>query len=173
IAQIIDGELVVSPRPAIIHSQASSVLGSDLLHPYFRGRGGPGGWWILDEPELHLGDDVLVPDLAGWRRARLPDPRGLAFIELAPDWICEVLSPSTAGIDRVRKLHIYGREHVAHVWLVDPAARTLEVLRGIEQGWLLSATHGGDERVRAEPFTEVELELSAWWGELPAKDAPP
>ena len=163
IGEIVDGELIASPRPALPHSHATSALGGELLPPFGRGRGGPGGWWILDEPELHLGPDVLVPDLAGWRRERLPTIPAEPFLALAPDWACEVLSPSTARLDRVRKLRVYAREGVGHVWLVDPAARTLEILRRDGEAWVLAATHAEAERVRAEPFGAIELELAALW----------
>ena len=163
LGQILDGELVASPRPAPGHSLAASILGVELAGPYSRGRGGPGGWWILDEPEIHLGNDVLVPDLAGWRQARMPYMPEEAFFSLAPDWICEVLSPSTVGIDRIRKLPIYARNGVGHAWLIDPAARTLEVFRREASGWLLAGAFAGDERVRAEPFDGIELELGALW----------
>jgi Uma2 family endonuclease len=117
------------------------------------------------EPELHLGDDVLVPDLGGWRRKRLPDFPDVAWFEQAPDWVCEVVSPSTVRIDRVKKLRIYARDGVEHVWLVDPAARTLEVLRLQEGHSLMVGTHGGDEKVRAEPFDAIELYLQSLWAE--------
>jgi Uma2 family endonuclease len=120
VAEILDGDLYTTPRPAPRHADASSGSGAALRGPFDRGRGGPGGWRILDEPEWHLASDVLVPDLAGWRRERLPRLPEEAFFSLAPDWICEVLSPATAAIDRVKKLSIYGREGVPHAWLVDP-----------------------------------------------------
>ena len=165
VAEILDGELVLSPRPAMRHSLAASTLGTVVGEPFGRGRGGPGGWWILDEPELHLGRDVLVPDLGGWRRSRLPRLPETAYFPLAPDWICEVLSPSTAQLDRAKKLAIYGRELVAHAWLIDPLARTLEVLR-LEHGrWVILGAHAGSEVVRAEPFAELDLELEAWWAD--------
>lgn len=172
LAQIIDGELVALPRPAIGHVAASSLLGADLLGAFHRGTGIPGepaGWWILDEPELHLQRDILVPDLAGWRRERVPVlPRG-AFMTVAPDWICEVVSPSSVRIDRIRKLAIYAREGVRHAWLVDPDAQTLEVFR-LESGrWVLVGQHEGAEKIRAEPFDAVELEMGRWW--LPAEPA--
>lgn len=163
IAQVLDGVLHTHPRPAGPHAQTSSVLGMDIGSAFHRGRGGPGGWIILDEPELHLGPDILVPDLAGWKRERLPAVPPTPYFELAPDWACEVLSPSTALIDRQKKLPIYARERVAHVWLVDPKARILEVYRLHEQHFLAVATHGGDEVVRAEPFAAIELELAALW----------
>ena len=127
------------------------------------GPGGPGGWWILYEPELHLGADVLVPDLAGWRHERMPAIPNAPYVELAPDWVCEVLSPTTGRIDRIRKMPIYAREQVAHLWLVDPGLRTLEIYRLEAQRWVVVATHGGDEVVRAEPFDAVEIDLGRWW----------
>jgi Uma2 family endonuclease len=165
VAEILDGELYASPRPAMRHSQAASELGGQLWGPFRRGRGGPGGWWILDEPELHLGEDVLVPDLAAWRRDRLPQIPDTAAISLAPDWICEVISPSTEQIDRVRKLPIYAREGVGHAWLINPQTKTLEVFRRAENGWVLLSTHGGNEAVRAEPFEAVAIELAELWGD--------
>jgi Uma2 family endonuclease len=127
VGEILDGALIVSPRPASPHALAASRLGFELGGPFDRGKGGPGGWVILDEPELHLGPQVIVPDLAGWRRERMPRVPDVPFFELAPDWVCEVPSPSTAGIDRSRKMRHCGRARVQHVWLVDPLATTLEV----------------------------------------------
>lgn len=164
VAEIIDGQLHTSPRPAARHALVASVLGGDLSGPFHRGRGGPGGWWIIYEPELHLARDVLVPDIAGWRRERLPEWPDAPALELAPDWACEILSPRTARLDRTSKLPIYAREHVAHVWLIDPSQRTLEVYRLTDGHWLLLATHSDSDKVRAEPFDAIELELSAWWG---------
>jgi len=165
VAEILDGELYSSPRPAPRHTVAGSRIGSELVGPFDRGVGGPGGWWILLEPELHLGRDVVVPDWAGWRRSRMPRVPETAHFPLAPDWVCEILSPSTAMIDRTKKLRIYAREQVTHAWLIDPIARTLEVLR-LENGrWTLLATHVGAEVVRAEPFTEIELELASLWAD--------
>jgi Uma2 family endonuclease len=163
VAEIVDGELHASPRPAPRHALAASALGADIMPPYHRGRGGPGGWWILNEPELHFGRNVLVPDLAGWRRARMPRLPKTVYFPIAPDWVCEVTSPSTASLDRVKKLTVYAREQVGHAWLIDPIARTLEVLR-LEAGrWTILATHAGNEVVRAEPFTDIDLELASLW----------
>jgi Uma2 family endonuclease len=144
VAEILDGELQTSPRPTPRHAHATTGLAGDLSGPFDRGRGGPGGWWILAGPELHFGDDVAVPDLAGWRRARLPELPSEAFFTLAPDWVCETLSPSTERIDRGTKLALYAREGVAHIWLVNPISETLEAYR-LEHGrWLLVVTHAGD-----------------------------
>jgi Uma2 family endonuclease len=163
VAEIIDGELVTQPRPASAHARATSRLGGSLMNPFDRGKGGPGGWILLDEPELHLHGDVLVPDIAGWRRTRMPEMPHAAAFELPPDWICETLSPSTAAIDRAGKLPIYAREKVGHAWFVDPLARTLEVFRLEGERWTLLGAWRDAARVRAEPFDELELELEALW----------
>ncbi len=165
VAEIVNGELHASPRPAPPHAEAESVLGGILVPPFHLGRGGPGGWWILDEPELHLSLDVLVPDLAGWRRSRVPNRPVTAHYPLAPDWVCEILSPSTSSLDRDQKLGVYAREGVPHAWLIDPLARTLEVM-GLDAGrWTLLATHGGPAVVRAEPFEQIGLDLASVWGD--------
>ncbi|NOY93791.1 MAG: Uma2 family endonuclease [Deltaproteobacteria bacterium] len=163
IAQLIDGELVTQPRPAYPHARASSKLGASLDGPFDDGIDGPGGWVILDEPELHLGPHVLVPDIAGWRRERMPEIPDVAYSELAPDFCCEVLSPSTAHLDRVRKLPLYAEHGVAFVWLVDPAAQTLEVLVLDGAGYRLASTHGKDDVVEAVPFHAVPLDLARLW----------
>ncbi len=168
VAEIVDGVLHTMPRPAIPHARASSDLGRQLGGPFDRGRGGPGGWVILDEPELHLGvePDIVVPDLAGWRRERMPRlPMESAFISLAPDWLCEVVSPGTQAFDRKEKMDLYARERVRHAWLVDPLAKLLEVWRLEGDKWLRIATWTGDALVRAEPFEAIELELGALWAE--------
>jgi Uma2 family endonuclease len=164
VAELIHGELYTYPRPALPHARAASRLGIDLGGPFDRGKGGPGGWILLDEPELHLHGDVLVPDLAGWRRERVPEmPRTPAF-ELAPDWVCEVLSPATEAVDRTDKMVIYAREQVRHVWLVDPMIATLEVFRLLNgKTYEAVAAWRGEVKVRAEPFDAIELELAAIW----------
>ena len=164
VAEILDGELYTSPRPAIPHALATTHLGAGLIDPFDHGRGGPGGWWLLVEPELHLAEDIIVPDLAGWRRARLPDmPRG-AFLTIAPDWVCETVSPSTERLDRGKKLAVYAREGASNLWLVNPLSETLESYR-LEQGrWVVLATHVGDVGARIEPFDAIELELWRLWG---------
>jgi Uma2 family endonuclease len=168
VAEIVDGELWTSPRPAPRHALAHSRLMRELAPPFDGGRGGPGGWCILFEPELHLSDQAVVPDLAGWRLERMPRLPETVYFALAPDWVCEVLSPSTAQLDRAKKLRVYAEHGVPHAWLVDPLARTLEVLR-LESGrWSLLDTHAGTAMVRAEPFEAIELELGALWEEEPA-----
>lgn len=165
VGEILFGVLHAHPRPGIAHAFAASALGAEITGPFQRGRGGPGGWVILDEPELHLGaePDVVVPDLAGWRRARLPLAPDVPHLTLAPDWVCEVISPSTEAIDRSDKMDIYAREHVSHAWLLDPGVQTLEVFRLDGETWRLLKTWRGDATVRAEPFDAVEIELSALW----------
>jgi Uma2 family endonuclease len=166
VAEIIDGELVVSPRPASPHTHAATVIGVDVAGPFHRDPSdpdGPGGWWIALEPELHFGDDVLVPDWAGWRRERMPVFPNVPFFTLAPDWVCEVISPSTGRIDRSRKMRLYAQAGIPHLWFVDPLAQTVEVYR-LEAGrWVVVVNHGGDDVVRVEPFESVEMRLVRWW----------
>jgi len=163
VGQIVDGELHVAPRPASPHAVATAAIGEELGPPFKRGRGGPGGWVILDEPEVHLAPDVVVPDLGGWRRERMPEIPHAPYFTLAPDWVCEVLSPSTVRLDRGGKLRVYARERVAHVWMVDPLAQTLEVLRLDGETYRIVLTAAGEERVRAEPFDAIELDLAIFW----------
>ena len=168
VAQILDGELFLFPRPAKRHTRSASRLGMRLGGPFDLGEGGPGGWVILDEPELQLGPrpDIVVPDLAGWRRSRMPDALGAEdedFYEVVPDWVCEVISTSTERVDRGKKMRIYRREAVAHAWLLSPVAQTLEVYRLDAGKWTLLETYEGDARVRAEPFDAVELDMALLW----------
>lgn len=167
VAEVIHGVLHVSPRPAKPHALAATALGEELGPPFKRGRGGPGGWILIDEPELHLGGDILVADLGGWRRSRMPAARtDEPYFSLAPDWVCEVLSPSTQRVDRTEKLDIYARESVSHAWLVEPKDRTLEVYR-LEGGrWVRLATFKDDAKVRAEPFDAIELDLAILWADV-------
>ena len=167
VAELVDGELFTSPRPSFRHAAVSSALGMALatLHG-LPGPSRPGGWWILDEPELHFGDDVLVPDAAGWRHERMPRvPGDVVGCTLAPDWACEVISPSTGYLDRTRKMPVYARGGVPHLWLIDPGPRTLEVYRLEEGRWVVAATYGGALAMRAEPFEDVEIDLRRLWGE--------
>jgi Uma2 family endonuclease len=174
VAEILDGELVVTPRPTAPHAYASTMIGIDLGGLFHRDAGdpgAPGGWWLVGEPELHLADDVVVPDWAGWRRDRMPAFPTTAFFTQPPDWICEIVSPSTGRTDRGRKMRIYAREQVAHLWLADPLARTLEVYRLEGDRWVVVATYGGDDVVRAEPFDAIAFRLGRWW--VPEADAAP
>lgn len=163
VGEILSGELYTHPRPTPRHARAYSSLGGNLGGSYDWGSGGPGGWWILDEPELHLGRDVVVPDLAGWRRIRMPTLPETAWFELAPDWACEILSPSTARVDRTLKMAFYAREGVAHLWLVDPDVRTLEVYRLQEGHWLLLTTLKDDDPVTQPPFDAISFSLVSLW----------
>jgi Uma2 family endonuclease len=168
VAEVVAGVLHTQPRPGAPHARAASRLGGKLSGPFDEGRGGPGGWILLDEPELHLGPepDIVVPDMAGWRRERMPRlPMQDAFFSLAPDWICEVLSPSTQAFDRGEKMDLYAREGVAHAWLVDPLARMVEVFRLEREKWVRLGTWRDDARVHAEPFEVFELELGALWAD--------
>jgi Uma2 family endonuclease len=164
-AEIIDGTLYVLPRPAPRHANATSVLGGELNGAFQRGRGGPGGWWILFEPELQLlALEPVVPDLAGWRVERMPALPETAHFSIAPDWICEVLSKSTEAVDRSKKLPIYAAQGVSHVWLVDPIAKTLEVYSlDSDRRWRDVRVYEGDARVRAQPFEAIELDLAGLW----------
>ncbi|MBK6574758.1 MAG: Uma2 family endonuclease [Sandaracinaceae bacterium] len=163
VAEVLAGSLYVHPRPAMPHAAAATGLAEELGPPFKRGKGGPGGWFIVAEPELHLGGDILVPDLGGWRLTTVSHFSNEAYVETRPDWVCEVLSPSTEKVDRTLKLPIYAREGVGHAWLVNPLLHTLEVLR-LEHGrWVTLATHHDDQRVRAEPFDAIELDLSVLW----------
>ncbi len=163
VAQIINGALVTQPRPAPKHSRASSVLGGKLGNPFDYGNDGPGGWIILDEPELHLGADILVPDLAGWKRENMQTLPETAYFETPPDWICEVLSPSTARYDRLEKRNIYADHKVSHLWFIDPEARTLEAFELLKGKWILLKTYGHKVMVDAAPFGEVPFELGSLW----------
>jgi Uma2 family endonuclease len=164
-AEIIDGTLYVLPRPAPRHANATTALGSELHGTFQRGRGGPGGWWILFEPELQLVDlEPMSPDLAGWRVERMPTLPETAFFTIAPDWICEVLARSTETVDRTKKLPIYAAHGVRHVWLIDPIAKTLEVHSlGDDRRWRDVRVYEGNGRVRVDPFAAIELDLAALW----------
>lgn len=161
--EIVDGELFASPRPRMGHGHVATSLAGELTGPFGHGRGGPGGWWIIFEPELHFGPNVLIPDVAGWRRDRLPRMTDVPFMELAPDWICEITSRSTASFDRVRKLPVYLKAGVAFAWLVEPATRTIEALRKESDGWRVIGNFPGDTPARIEPFEAYELDLRILW----------
>jgi Uma2 family endonuclease len=165
-AEIVHGTLYVMSRPAPRHASAASMLGVELGGPFQRGRGGPGGWWILDEPELQLvPKEPVVPDLAGWRVERMPQLPDTAYFTLAPDWVCEVLSRSTEKLDRDEKLPYYAERGVRHVWLLDPIDKRLEVhvLDDKTRRWREVRAYQGDAMIRAAPFDTIELDLGALW----------
>ena len=163
VGEIIDGQLITHPRPAPKHAVASSAIGDELVSPFQKGRGGPGGWWILDEPELHLGPHILVPDLAGWRRERMPTMPDTAFFTLPPDWVCEVLSPGTTRTDRADKMPIYAAQDISFLWLIDPTPSTLEVFVLRDGHWLLEHVYQQEDEVRAVPFEAISFSLGVLW----------
>lgn len=170
VGEIIDDHLWTSPRPSPRHALAAGQLMATLGNGVRGGGGGRGGWWILPEPEVHIGHHVVVPDLAGWRRERLPRLPDTAYVDLAPDWLCEVLSPSTERLDREKKLPVYLQAGVGHVWLLDPLARTLDVLGRTGRSWSRLASHAGGDIVCVEPFREVDLSLTRLWDTSPHDD---
>lgn len=163
VAEILYGQLHTHPRPAPKWAYAYSVLGAKLSAALDRSEDDARGWWILDEPEIHLGRHVIVPDIAGWRRERMPALPDTAWFALAPDWVCEVLSPATAQTDRSIKLPLYAEQGVGHCWLVDPLLRTLEAYALSDGRWLLLATLKEAEPVRLPPFDAIEFSLAALW----------
>ena len=172
-AEVINGALHLSPRPGWAHGAAASALGDELGPPFKRGRGGPGGWMILQEPELHLDSHILVPDLAGWRRERMPTHPDAPFVTVIPDWVCEILSPSTARRDRTEKKALYASLGVRYVWIVDPRYRTLETFELLDGHWRDVGNFSGEERIRAVPFDAIEFELGNLWADVePPPDSP-
>jgi len=161
--EIIDGELIVSPRPSPEHMFTSSNLGLEIGPPYARGRGGPGGWIILYETEIKLDEDVFVPDLAGWKKERFSKPKDQNWVSVAPDWVCEVLSPGSIRHDRITKARTYARHRIPYFWLLDPRNKTLDVFR-LEAGkWIPIGVYAEADKVRAEPFQEIEIDLGNLW----------
>ncbi len=163
IGEIIDGELHAMPRPSPKHAKVTSDLGAVITYSYRFGRGGPGGWIILDEPELQMAGHILVPDIAGWRKERFPSPLETNWIDVPPDWICEVLSPATVRLDKTRKMPIYAEHAVRHIWLINPMDKTLDVFRLTSGGWLLVNAYVENDKVGAEPFQEIEIDLADLW----------
>jgi Uma2 family endonuclease len=162
--EIIDGELYVQPRARAPHALALTAISTGLHGAYNQGREGPGGWWILSEPGIEVGGSPEVsPDVAGWRRERLATLPRDAGIDVVPDWICEILSPSTRGYDFMKKRPFYARVGVGWLWYVDLEARTVTVSHLVDGAWSEVAVHGEDERVRLPPFQDVELQLASWW----------
>ena len=163
VAEIVNGTLHTHSRPAMPHARAASALGGKIGGPFDYDAGGPGGWWIVDGPELHLGEEIVVPDLAGWRRERMPQYPDTAYVTLAPDWVCEVLSASTRKVDLLEKRPLYAREGVGHLWLVEPTDRTLEAFELREGEWVLIASAKDDEPVRIRPFDAITFSLGDLW----------
>ena len=163
VGEIIHGQLITHPRPASRHAAASTGVSGQIYNPFHQGRGGPGGWRILFEPELHLGPHILVPDLAGWRRERMPELPDVAYFTLSPDWVCEVLSPGTARTDRADKMPLYAEYGVSFLWLIDPTPRTLEVFLLRDGRWSLEHVYQEDDEVRAVPFDAIVFPLADLW----------
>ncbi len=163
VGQIVGGRLHAHPRPAPRHSRAASRLGAILMSRFEFGEDGPGGWTFHDEPELHLGEDVMVPDIGGWRLETLPELPDTAYFATRPDWVCEVLSPSTARLDRIDKLPRYATAGVGHCWLVDPLERTLEVYELTGSRFALAATFKDADAVAAPPFAVCTFALDLLW----------
>jgi Uma2 family endonuclease len=164
IGEIIDGKLTVTPRPSKQHVYAASVLEIELGAPYQFGRGGgPGGRVILVKPEIKLGENIVVPDLAGWKKERFPGTETTNWVSASPDWVCEVLSPGTLRTDKIKKMPFYGRHGVQHLWFLDPAAKTLDVFRLESDKWVVAGLFVEDDKVRAEPFQEIEIDLNNLW----------
>ncbi len=158
VAEIVDGKLYTNPRPAMPHAVASSRLGGILGSSFDWGDGGSGGWWIIDEPELHLGANILVPDIAGWRRERMPESPTGAYCTLAPDWVCEVLSPLTRKLDLDVKRLVYAREGVSYLWLLDPNPRALEAFELRGGDWALIDRLLYDASVSLPPFDAISFD---------------
>ena len=163
VAEVVFGVLHQTPRPAVPHALAATAVGEELGPPFKRGRGGPGGWMILHEPEIHLGEHIVVPDIGGWRRDTLPEAPDAAYIEVAPDFACEVLSPRTRALDRGDKLKVYAAFGVTHVWFVEPLEKLVEVLRLDGETYRIAQTAVGDDDARLEPFDAIAFPLAALW----------
>lgn len=163
VAEIIYGGLVTHPRPTPRHGAAAFSLGTELGLSYQRGQGGPGGWVFISEPELHFGENVVVPDIAGWRRERLPTLPETAYLSTAPDWACEVLSDATERYDRGAKRQIYAQAGVGYLWLLDPRSKLLEVFQLSAGQWFLLGTFTENDEVRAPPFDASAFSLGLLW----------
>jgi Uma2 family endonuclease len=163
ITEVIAGVTYTSPLPYGSCARAIGMIARRIGLAFDDGIIGPSGWWVAIEPELHISDDVIVPDVSGWRRERVPEYLTGDAWEVAPDWVCEVLSPHTARLDRIRKLPLYAQYDIAWAWLVDPTLQSLEIFR-LERGqWVLTATYAGDEIIRPEPFDAVDFPLGSLW----------
>lgn len=164
VAEILYGALVTHPHPVPRHGTATFAASAVIGGPFQFGTNGPGGWVFADEPELHLGPHVVVPDLAGWKRERLPPAAvSKAFIEVAPDWVLETLSPSTEKYDRGEKRRIYSEFGVRHLWHLDPRVRCLEAFTLVAGHWQLDGTWFDADEVCAEPFAAITFSLGLLW----------
>jgi len=163
VGEILNGQLETHPRPAPKHALAASSLGDELLSPFQKGRGGPGGWWIIDEPECHVEAEIFVPDLAGWRRESMPQLPETAWFDTTPDWVCEIISPASIRRDRVTKMAIYARLGIGHYWLIDPIAQTLEAYQLNNGHWILLNSYADDDDVAIAPFAEYCFSLAYLW----------
>jgi hypothetical protein len=163
VTEVLFGTLHQSPRPAVPHALAASAVGEELGPPFKRGRGGPGGWMILDEPEIHLGEHIVVPDLGGWRRERMPEAPDTAYLELPPDWVCEVLSSSTRALDRGAKLKVYAEYRVGFVWFVEPLEKLVEILELDGATYRIVQAVEGDSPARLRPFDAIEFPMASLW----------
>jgi Uma2 family endonuclease len=161
--EIINGELIATPRPSRKHTSAASRITMEIGPPYEYGRGGPGGWIIMVEPEIGLGPHILVPDLAGWKKERFPVEEETNYITVPPNWVCEVLSPQTFRTDKVKKMPLYAKHGVDYIWLIDPVAMTLDAFSLASGQWLLLSSFAENDQVRIEPFPEVEIYLGDLW----------
>ncbi|MBI2389268.1 MAG: Uma2 family endonuclease [Deltaproteobacteria bacterium] len=162
-AEIIAGDITKLPAPLPEHGRVQRTLSRHVGGPFDDddGRGGPGGWWILVEVDVQLDvHDVVRPDVAGWKRERLPSPWGKRPITVAPDWICEVLSPTNEAHDRVKKRRLYAKAGVAFYWIIDPAERTLEALRLVDGVWVDAGSFDEEATARIPPFDSIELEVA-------------
>lgn len=172
VAEILFGKLVTHPRPHRRHGGAAGALGAISTNAFQFGVGGPGGWIFVPEPELHLGPHVAVPDIAGWRRERMTESADKPYFEIAPDWICEIISPSTEKYDKGDKRRIYALYGVPHLWHLDPRAKTLEVFQLHDTNWLLTHTFVDTEDVRAPPFDAITFSLGLLWPFDPPSSEP-
>ena len=163
VAEIIDGELMPHPRPSPRHGATANALGAELSRPFQKGDGGPGGWIFFVEPEISFGENLLVPDIAGWRRERLRAYPEKNYFTSVPDWVCEVLSSSTEKRDRTLKMRIYGEAGVPHMWLIDPRLQILEAFEHRQSHWMKIGDWNSDDEVRAAPFDAISFSLADLW----------